>query len=198
MNDPPRPSAQRGDGIKNWIRLHPYQALAWGYVVFLVFITAASLIRESPDVADALFSAFLYSLIYWLGAFFQARRVRMTKKRLDEHGQSKTYIRYPDSRPGSLSGTWNQGIATPGPGSIRFQPAVYDSLEPSGRATDFIVEEVLPDRRRINRKERKYLYDFGYEVVTLLTDKGKVQLAASPESLDRLVKLLASGPGSPA
>ncbi|MFF2604600.1 hypothetical protein [Arthrobacter koreensis] len=80
---------------------------------------------------------------------------------------------------------------------LRFQPAVYDNLEPSGRATDFVVQEVLPERRKVRRNERKYLWDVGYEVVTLLTDKGRVQVAASPETLDSLVELLASGPGTP-
>lgn len=190
MNGP-----QRDVGIKNWIRLHPYQALALGYVVFLAFITAVSLVRDSADLANALFSALLYSLVYWLGALFQVRTVRKTKKRLDEHGPSKAYIRYPNSRPGSLSGIWNQGIAAPESGFIRFQPAVYNNLEPSGRATDFMVQEVLPDRRKVSRKERKFLWDSGYEVITLITDAGTVELASSPESLDKLVKVLASDPG---
>lgn len=177
------------------MRQHPYLAVSLGYVVFLAVTTAVSLVYGSPDIAEMLLQALMYSLIYWLGAFFQSRRFSRTKKRLDEHGQSKVYIRYPDSRPGSLSGMWNQGIAAPGEGSMRFQPAVYDSLEPSGRATDFVVQEVLPERRKVPRDERKYLWDFGFEVVTLLTDKGKVQLAASPETLDSLLELLASGPG---
>ncbi|MGK3710072.1 hypothetical protein [Arthrobacter sp. IK3] len=193
MNGPRRNSA-----TKTWIRQHPYLAVVLGYAIFLVVVTTVvGLTNGSLDVAEILFQALMYSLVYWLPAFFQARTVRRTKERLDAHGQSKAYLRYPDARPGSLSGTWNQGIATPAEGSLRFQPAVYDNLEPSGRATDFVVQEVLPERRKVRRNERKYLWDVGYEVVTLLTDKGRVQVAASPETLDSLVELLASGPGTP-
>ncbi|MDF2496434.1 MAG: hypothetical protein K0Q86_66 [Arthrobacter koreensis] len=193
MNGPRRNSA-----TKTWIRQHPYLAVVLGYAIFLVVVTTVvSLTNGSLDVAEILFQALMYSLVYWLPAFFQSRTVRRTKERLDAHGQSKAYLRYPDARPGSLSGTWNQGIATPAEGSLRFQPAVYDNLEPSGRATDFVVQEVLPERRKVRRNERKYLWDVGYEVVTLLTDKGRVQLAARPETLDSLVELLASGPGTP-
>jgi hypothetical protein len=120
--------------MKKWVRRHPYLALAPGYLFFFVFTTAAWLVIGSRNLVDALFSAFMNTLVYWLFALFQIRNVRKTRQQLDEHGQFRAFIRYPDSLPGSLSGIWNQGIATPGAGSIRFQPAVYDNLQPSGRA----------------------------------------------------------------
>ncbi|WP_157940143.1 hypothetical protein [Arthrobacter ruber] len=180
--------------MKNWVRRHPYMALAFGYVIFFVFATAVWLVVSQRSLVDALISGFMYTLIYWLFAMFQLRNVRKTKRRLDEHGQFKAFIRYPESRAGSLSEIWNQGVATPDAGSIRFQPAVYDSLEPSGRPTDLKVQRVLPDRRKIIGKERKYLPAFGYLAVTLLTDGGKVELAASPDALDKLTEVVASGP----
>ncbi|UPO76862.1 hypothetical protein [Arthrobacter sp. Helios] len=185
---------QPDDGMKNWVRLHPYLALASGYVIFFVFTAAVRFSINSRDLVDALVGAFIYTSVYWVFALSQVRTAWKTKKRLAEHGQFKAYIRYPDSRPGSLSGIWNQGIATPAAGSVRFQPAVYDTLEPSGRATDFVVLDVFPDRWKVSGKERKYLPASGYQAMTLLTDKGKVQLAASPESLDGLATALASGP----
>lgn len=184
--------------VKNWVRQHPYLALALGYVLFFVVTAAIFLVVDPDDPVDALFTAFFYTLVYWLLALFQIRNMRKTKQRLDEHGQFRVFIRYPDSLPGSLSGIWNQGIATPGAGSIRFQPAVYDNLEPSGRATDFTVQEVLPERRKVSGKERKYLPAYGFHAMTLLTNGGKVELAASPESLDRLAEVLGSGPAQPA
>jgi hypothetical protein len=57
-------------------------------------------------------------------ALLQIRNVRKTKQRLDEQGQLRAFIRFPDSLPGSLSGIWNQGVATPGAGTVRFQAAV--------------------------------------------------------------------------
>lgn len=181
--------------MKKWVRLHPYLALVIGYVILFVFTTAAELVIGARDLVDALLTAFIYTSIYWLFALFQLRHDRKTKQRLDQNGQFRAFIRYPDSRPGSLSGIWNQGIATPDAGIIRFQPAVYDSLEPSGRGTEFAVQEVLPDRRKVSGKERRYLPAYGFQAVTLLTDGGKVELAASPESLDRLTKVLVPGPG---
>lgn len=172
--------------MKKWVRRHPYLALAFGYVIVFVCASAVGLIIGDRDVVDALLSAFINTLIYLLVTLFYLRNVRKTKQRLDENGQFRAFIRYPDSRPGSLSGIWNQGIATPDAGSIKFQPAVYDSLEPSGRAAEFRVQEVLPERRKVSGKERKYLPASGYWAVTMFTDAGKVELAASPESLDRL------------
>lgn len=139
-------------------------------------------------------AAFTNSLVYLVLAAFQIRQVRKTKQRLDEHGQVKAFIRYTDSLQGSLSGVWHQGIATPGEGTVHFQPAVYDSLEPSGRPTELKVQEVLSGRRKISGKDRKYLPVYGFQAVTLLTDGGKVELAASPESLDRLAEVVAQGP----
>jgi hypothetical protein len=184
--------------VKTWVRRHPYLALALGYVLFFVVSAAIWLVVDPDDPVDALFTAFFYTLVYWLLALFQIRNVRKTQQRLNEHGQFRVFIRYPDSLPGSLSGIWNQGIATPGAGSIRFQAAVYDNLEPSGRPSDFKVQEVLADRRKVSGKERKYLPAYGFQAVTMLTDGGKVEFAASPESLDRLAEVVRSGPAQPA
>lgn len=174
--------------LKNWMRQHPYLTLAFGYVFVYVLAVAAWLVFDASDPATVMFRTFTNTLVYWLFALFQVRNVRKTKQRLDAHGQFRAFIRYPDSRPGSLSGIWKQGIATPGAGSIRFQPAVYDKLEPSGRPTELNVHEILPERRKVSGKERKYMPVYGFQSVTLLTDEGKVELAASPESLDKLTK----------
>jgi hypothetical protein len=180
--------------VKTWVRRHPYLALALGYVLFFVVSAAIWLVVDPDDPGDALFTAFFYTLVYWLLALFQIRNVRKTQRRLKEQGQFRAFIRYPDSLPGSLSAIWNQGIATPGDAAIQFQPAVYDSLEPSRRATDFKVQEVQAERRKISGKDRKYLPAYGFQAVTLLTDRGRVEFAASPESLDRLAEVVRSGP----
>lgn len=181
--------------MKKWARRHPYLALTLGYVLIFVLATVVYLVFSSRDLVDALISAFMNTLIYWLLAIFQARTLRATKARLDERGQFRAYIRYPDSLPGSLSGIWNQGIATPGAEVIHFQPAMYDKLEPSGRSTVFQVQDLLPERRKPGGKERKYLPAYGFQVMTFLTvDGGRIELAAGPESLDRLTEVvLASG-----
>jgi hypothetical protein len=184
--------------MKKWVRGHPYLTLAFGYVLVFVLVASAWLVFDAGDPATVLFRTFTNTLVYWLFALFNVRNVRKTKQRLDQNGQFRAFIRYPDSRPDSLSGIWNQGIATPGAGSIRFQPAVYDNLEPSGRPTELKVQEVLPERRKVAGKERKYMPVYGYQSVTLLTDEGNVDLAARPESLDRLATAVLSGRGESA
>ncbi|WP_455836778.1 hypothetical protein [Pseudarthrobacter siccitolerans] len=179
--------------MKKWVIRHSCLAMAFGYVLMFVITTGVWLLFSARGLVDAMVSAFFNTPVYCLLAIFQTGNLRKTKQRLDEQGQFRAYIRYPDALPGSLSGIWKQGIATPSNGGLRFQAAVYDSLEPSGRPTEFRVHEILPGRLKIIGKERKYLPVYGYEAVTLLTGSGKVQLAASPESLDRLMEVAGSG-----
>ena len=65
----------------------------------------------------------------------------------------------------------------PSTGSIQFQPAVYDTLEPSGRATTIKVHDLLPERRKLRGKDRKYIQVIGIQAMTQLTDVGKVEIA---------------------
>lgn len=175
--------------MKEWVRHHPYLALALGYLLLFAFGAAAFFVGRR-DLTDALIKAFVWTLMYWLFAVFQLRRRRKTRVRLEDHGQIMVYVRYPDSRPGSLSSIWDQGIATPVTGSIHFQPAVYDTLEPSGRATTIKIKDLLPERRKVTGKDRKYIPVYGIQAMTLLTDEGEVEIAARPESLDKLSEVV--------
>lgn len=175
--------------MKKWVRQHPYLALAVSYVLLFVFATGIWF-AVRHDLAYALTTASAWTSIYWLFAVFQVRRRRKTKVRLDDHGQIMIFLRYPDSRPGSLNSIWNQGIATPSTRSIMFQPAVYDTLEPSGRPTTIAIQKLLPERRKVNGKDSRYTTVHGLQAMILMTDDGKVEIAARPESLDKLSELL--------
>lgn len=174
--------------MRTWARHHPYAALAVGYIVFFLISTAIWLAFHDGNLADAAAGAGMNTLVYWLLAIFHIRNLRRTAARLRARGQVRVFIRYPDSRPGSLSAIWNQGIATPAAGLLEFQPAVYDNLEASGRPTTLRIHEVQPERRKVTGKDRKYLTGFGIRALTLLTDHGTVEVAANPESLDRLAE----------
>ena len=176
--------------MKRWVRQHPYRAMAFGYLLFFVLATAGWTVIGRRGLADSAITALVWTLGYYLLAVFGIRRTRRTRARLEENGQIRVYIRYTDARTGSLSSIWNQGIATPGAGSIHFQPAVYDTLEPSGRPTMIKVHDLLPERRNVSGKDHKYIQIFGVQAMTLLTDDGVVEIAAPPESLDKLSEVL--------
>ncbi len=170
-------------------RKHPYLTLAVSYVLLFVFGTGIWFVAQR-DLTYALTTAFVWTAIYGLFTVFQVRRRRKAKVSLEDNSQIMIYLRYPDSRPGSLPNIWNQGIATPNPRSIQFQPAVYDTLEPSGRATTIKIQELIPERRKLNGKDRKYIPVYGLQAMTLMTDDGKVEIAANPDSLDKLSEVL--------
>lgn len=176
--------------MKDWVRAHPYLTLAMGYVFFFVFTTALWWVFGPHDLENALITAAVWTLGYFLFAVFQTRQRRKSKARLDEQGQFLAYIRYPGFRPGSLSSIWNQGIAQASTGSLHFQPAGYDTLEPSGRPTTITVQSLLPDRRKVNGKDRKYILVNGLQAMTLMTDNGKAEIAARPDALDTLGEVL--------
>ena len=177
--------------MKEWLRDHPHQALAVGCVLFFAFGTGIW-IAAGRDLKTALVTAFVWFLFYWFIALTQLRRRRKTTASLEGRGQTMVYLRYPDSRPGSLDSIWNQGIATPSstPSSIHFQPALYDTLEPAGRATTIAIEGFSPERRNVSRKDRKYIPDYGFQAMTFTTETGPLEIAAHAETLDKLTRTL--------
>lgn len=117
-------------------------------------------------------------------------------QRLDEQGQFRAFIRYPDALPRSLSGIWNQGIATPGRGTLHFQPPYTTRWKRRGVRLRSKCGRVLPEHRKITGKDRKYMPVYGFRAVTLLTEGSRVELAASPESLDKFTETFAPGPAA--
>lgn len=157
-------------------------------VAFIVYAGGLLLIfRES--IGGALFNALLYTLFLAGGTYFTQKRFRKTAARLEEHGQSLMFLRYPNSRPGSLSGVWQMGVATPSTGRIDFQPAVYDELIPSGRSralTGLHVAGMLP--RIADRNDTRHGVPFGFRIMTMESDGGAIELAASPDMLQKIQK----------
>jgi hypothetical protein len=96
-------------------------------------------------------------------------------------------LRYPNRLPGSLSGVWQMGIATPAPGRIDFQPAVYDELIPSGRSralTGLRATGIPP--RSASRDDNKQAVPSGFQVITLDSDGGAIEIAATPATLQKI------------
>jgi len=118
--------------------------------------------------------------------YFMAKRLKQTSDRLTEHGQHLVYLRYPEARPGSLRGIWNMGVATLSPGRIDFQPAVYDTLEPSGRASVLEGLEAASVPRPLNRQDTKHVTQRMFMVMTYQTSGRTIEIAASPDSLQQI------------
>jgi hypothetical protein len=124
--------------------------------------------------------------------YVDIRRERKTAARLDSQGGTLVYVRYPDSRPGSLSGIWNMGVATfDEAAGMKFRPAVYDTLEPSGRPTTFCaLAAASTEPRKIGRKERRYVTHSGFQAFRLTTEKGDIEVAARPDSLRKILDVI--------
>lgn len=173
--------------MRQWVHRNPGLAVVLALLIEWVVVATGTLVF-GHSLLDAVIEATFWTVLSGIALVFELRRNRKVQARLEEKGQIRAFLRYPDALPGSLSGIWNMGIATPRAGRIDFQPAVYDTLEPSGRPTHIEVLEVLPGRRQISSKERKYIGGIGaLQVMSLLTDQGRVEIAASQNSLAKLV-----------
>jgi hypothetical protein len=139
---------------------------------------------------QAIFGAVFYALLVGGSCYFTVKRLRKTAAKLEEHGQAVMFLRYPNSLPGSLSGIWDMGVATPAPGRIEFQPAVYDTLVPTGRSKSLTGLRVLSPPRQRDRTDSKQGIPAGFQVMALQSDRGVIEIAASPETLQKIQETL--------
>jgi hypothetical protein len=164
---------------------------AWGAGSFL-FISWG----RRPE--DVFFNAAMWAVFLAGSWYFDARRQRKMEAKLEALGGMLVYVRYPDSLPGSLSGIWNMGVASfAGTGGLHFQPAVYDTLEPSGRPTMFsALAVVAAEPRTLDRKDSKYVTQRGFQAIRLSADKGDIEVAALPETLQKILDAIRRDDGT--
>jgi hypothetical protein len=92
------------------------------------------------------------------------------------------------------------GVAAPAPGRIDFQPSVYDELIPSGRSralTGLHLTGMPP--RVAGRNDQKQGVPFGSQIITMESDGGIVEIAASPATVAKIMEAVdgsVPGPGS--
>lgn len=135
----------------------------------------------------AVINSVFFMLFLGGSAFFGQKRLRKIKATLDESGQSLMFLRYPNSLPGSLSGIWQMGVATPVPGRIDFQPAAYEDLVPVGRSRTLTgVHATQSPPRKADRRDNKHAVPYGFKVIALDSDSGTVEIAASPDTLQKI------------
>ena len=174
--------------MRKWIAAHRKMvalvvlAVAWGAGIALF-------ISWGHPLDQVLFNAGLWVLFVAGSWYFDARRQRETASRLDSQGGMLVYLRHPDSLPGSLSRLWNMGVASfDETSALKFQPAVYDTLEHSGRPTTFrVLEATSSEPRSIEREEAKYVTHRGFRVIRFATDRGDIEVAGRPESLRKIL-----------
>lgn len=172
--------------MEKWAAKHPIllsvlAALVGGIVAVAVDVFLGQ--RLDSAVLNSVF------LMLFLGgsAYFGQKRVRKTKARLDEQGQSLMFLRYPDTLPGSLSGVWQMGVATPAPGRIDFQPVVYEDLVPTSRSRALTGLQSAPSPpRKSDRHDNKQAVPYGFEVISMDSDGGTNEIAASPDTLQKI------------
>lgn len=134
-------------------------------------------------------NAIFFALFIFGGLYFTQKRFRRTKARLDEQGQSLMFLRYPKALPGSLSGVWQMGVAVPTPGRIDFQPSVYDELIPSGRSRALTGLHLTGMPPRIaGRNDQKQGVPFGSQIITMESDGGIIEVAASPATVGTIME----------
>jgi hypothetical protein len=176
--------------MRPWAKKHPVVFRILLLVAIFAIELILLLVWRRP-LGSAALQASLWTGIMALLGFITFGSRRKTERKLEAKGQILAYIRYPNSPPGSLSGIWNQGVLTPSIGALAFQPAVYDTLEPSGRATYFVVLDVAPERRTLRGKDARYIGEMGLQAISATTDQDVIDIAASPASLQKIIDRLA-------
>jgi hypothetical protein len=180
-------------GMKKWIDAH--RKLVALVVLACVYAAGMALfVTWGRPLDETLISAaiwFVFTVFAW---YLDARRQRKTAAKLADQGGLLVYIRYPDSLPGSLSGIWNMGVATLDEvRGMKFQPAVYDTLEPSGRATTFHTLTAVTEPKEIGMKDRWHVTRPGFRTIRLGSEKGDIEVAAAPESLRKILNVIRQG-----
>jgi hypothetical protein len=178
-------------GMRKWLASHRSVArVLFVAVMWVAGILLYVSLGKSRD--DALFNAALWTLYMVVFWFLDARRQRKKASKLEDKGGILVYVRNPDARPGSLSRDWNMGVATfDETAGIKFQPAVYAALGPSGRPSTFRSLAAVSDEPRvIDRKVDKYVTHQGFQAIRLATDKGEIEVAGKPESLRKILDMI--------
>lgn len=179
--------------MREWAAKHPaLLAIVVGAAVCSITLGAGLILGESLE--DAIANAVFYGLIFGGGLFFISQGFPKTSAGLDENGQSLMYLRYTEAPPGSLRGMWEMGLASPAPGRIEFQPAIDDELIPSGRSRVLTGLGVMSPGRKAMHHDNKQGLPLGFQIVTVDSDGGVIEIAASPRTLQKIRQVV--GPTS--
>lgn len=180
--------------MRKWGEMHPALRAVLVGVVACAVILAAGLILGG-NLEDAVANAAFYALMIGGGVFFMTTRFPTDAAKPVEPGKVVIFLRFPDTSPGSLSSIWQMGIASPGPGRIDFQPTVRGELIASGRSkalTGLRATEFPP--RKANHHDGQQEVPLDFQIISLNSDGGVVEIAASPATLQNLQRVVSASP----
>jgi len=183
--------------MRKWGGMHPaLRAVLVGAAACAVILAAGLIAGESLE--DAIANAVFYALMIGGGVFFLTKRFPTAAEKLDEHGTLVIFLRFPGSPPGSLSSIWRMGIARPGAERIDFQPIVDDTLIPNGRskALTGLGAAAIPTRKT-DRHDHQQDVPLDFQILTLDSDDGVIEIAASRATLQKIERAVGSASSWP-
>lgn len=158
----------------------------WGTLV--IFLPAQIMLGVLDDLGLSWWEIMgVIVLVIAAGGYLLSRPAQAARRqRLEadlEHGVVECAIRFPGSRPGSLSDVWEVGVGQVEGGALHFQGMFGDyGATPTGRKKTFpsavLTREVpeTPSTQRLGRAQRSW------RTLHLKTDGGLLQVAASEQS----------------
>lgn len=158
----------------------------WGTLV--IFLPAQIMLGVLDDLGLSWWEIIgVIVLVIAAGGYLLSRPAQVAhRQRLEadlEHGVVECAIRFPGSRPGSLSDVWEVGVGQVEGGALHFQGMFGDyGATPMGRRKTFpsavLTREVpdAPSMQRLHGPQRRW------RSIHLKTDGGLLQVAASEQS----------------
>lgn len=172
----------------------------WGTLV--IFLPAQIMLGVLDDLGLSWWEIIgVIVLVIAAGGYLLSRPARAARQqRLEadlEHGVVECAIRFPGSRPGSLSDVWEVGVGQAVDGTLHFQGLLGDyDATPTGRRKTFpsaaLAQEIpdAPSTQRLQGPQRRW------RSIHLETDGGLLQVAASEQSCSFLEECFPPAGGS--
>lgn len=169
--------------MREWVWKHRMAAFPLA-VVLMTFVSLLAHRASGNTWSYGIFSTLFY-FVWWGGLYYlYARQTRKRKNVLATRGIF-VYLRYPDSRPGSLQDMWAGGTAICHPHQIVFQEVMSGSDVPLGRPITLdILGPAGPPQSVSGGKSRRI--PPGLRVLVLALPHGTVEIAAEPAALEEL------------
>lgn len=176
--------------IRKFVSRHPVVAtlLLWPLVTGVAVGVYWLIVREIGSAVA--YGIIMGSFYLWLPVGMALAQRRRAQRLLSE-GRIRGFVRHVDSVPWSLADTWNPGEATASAGHLEFQPLQNDITV--GKPLHFSVSGLESGDRTLTQRDKNFLGDprlLPRQILILHTNKGDVEFAGSPETVQLLIERL--------